>query len=87
MCHTMRAIEEYYFRMPIAQCLPSAIKNTYSNFANIMCIFITSTGQRTNRNRERNRIEVRVFRGANNEVDNFAPWGYVIRQPADRYSR
>lgn len=48
-----------------------------------MSIFITSTGRRANR--DKNRVEIRVFRGANNEVDKFAPWGYVIREPVDRY--
>lgn len=29
------------------------------------------------------RVQIRVYRGPNNEHENFAPWGYYVRQPAD----
>lgn len=29
----------------------------------------------------KNRVEIKVYRGANNEKENYAPWGFVIRQP------
>lgn len=45
---------------------------------------MTTAGHRTNK--DKNLVEIRVFRGANDEINNFAPWGYVIRQPVDQYS-
>lgn len=30
-----------------------------------------------------NRVQIQVFRGANNEEEQYAPWGFVVRQPAD----
>lgn len=40
-----------------------------------------TAGHRTNK--DTNRVEIHVFRGANDEANNFAPWGYVVRQPID----
>lgn len=31
----------------------------------------------------KNRVEIQVYRGANNEKENYAPWGFVVRQPLD----
>lgn len=33
--------------------------------------------------KRRNRVEIQVFRGANNEEEQYAPWGFIIRQPSD----
>lgn len=30
---------------------------------------------------DRNRVEIKVYRGANNEEEEYAPWGFVVRQP------
>lgn len=30
---------------------------------------------------DKNRVEIKVYRGANNEEEEYAPWGFVVRQP------
>lgn len=29
------------------------------------------------------RVQIKVYRGPTNYEENYAPWGYFVRQPAD----
>lgn len=33
--------------------------------------------------KSKNRVEIQVYRGANNEKEDYAPWGFIVRQPID----
>lgn len=43
-------------------------------------LFVGMSERTANR---KNRVEIQVFRGPNNEEEQYAPWGYIIRQPSD----
>lgn len=34
--------------------------------------------------KRKNRVQIQVYRGPNNEEEQYAPWGYIVRQPSDR---
>lgn len=56
----------------------STSKSCYSNLSKFD--FVDTSHTRLNR---KSRVEIQVFRGANNEEEQYAPWGFIIRQPSD----
>lgn len=53
-----------------------------NNFWENLTAFPNFQGKRSAKESQ-NRVHIQVFRGPNNEEQEYAAWGFVVRQPAD----